>query len=248
MEEQKSKSTQQGKAVPNRDRERKHSQKRIGCARPCVLTQPVKVMSAPFLLGAMPGLASCQPSREPNDSFDPIRISAKSTLCSLRACTCQLTTRPPSTPTLCASQPCPVSTGLTCRHWVNAGFAESVLGQKSLNSTILQFPHVRIIHYIEGQCQKQLHGLPRRPLQCHMDTQNILSWITQRLDFCAGKKTGHSILQSFFPVSYYILFNKSFCSSHCQTFSDYQTLATEKLPTPLRKSFRHPHLFIALDS
>ncbi|MEQ2291190.1 hypothetical protein AMECASPLE_010887 [Ameca splendens] len=37
-------------------------------------------------------LASCQPSWEPNDSFDPIRISAKSTLCSLRR---HLTTCPP---------------------------------------------------------------------------------------------------------------------------------------------------------
>ncbi|MED6233011.1 hypothetical protein ATANTOWER_005693 [Ataeniobius toweri] len=37
-------------------------------------------------------LASCQPSWEPNDSFDPIRISAKSTLCSLRH---HLTTCPP---------------------------------------------------------------------------------------------------------------------------------------------------------
>lgn len=55
----------------------------------------VKAMSSLFLLGGMPGLASCQPSREPNDSFDPIRIGAKSTLCSLRAGTCQLTTRPP---------------------------------------------------------------------------------------------------------------------------------------------------------
>lgn len=110
----------------------------------CILTYPVKVMSSLFLLGGVPGLASCQPSREPNDSFDPIRISAKSTLCSLRACTCQLTTRPPSMPTLCANQPWPVSARLTCRHWVNTAacrkhFAESVLTQKALNHTILPF-------------------------------------------------------------------------------------------------------------
>lgn len=60
-----------------------------------VYLQAVKAMSSLFLLGGVPGLASCQPSREPNDSFDPIRIGAKSTLCSLRAGTCQLTTRPP---------------------------------------------------------------------------------------------------------------------------------------------------------
>lgn len=60
-----------------------------------VYLQAMKAMSSLFLLGAVPGLASCQPSREPNDSFDPIRISAKSTLCSLRAGTCQLTTQPP---------------------------------------------------------------------------------------------------------------------------------------------------------
>lgn len=88
-------------------------------------------MSSLFLLGGVPGLASCQPLREPNDSFDPIRICAKSTLCSLRACTCQLTTRPPSISTLCANQPCPASARLTCHHWVNTAgcrkqFAESV--------------------------------------------------------------------------------------------------------------------------
>ncbi|CAB1425912.1 unnamed protein product [Pleuronectes platessa] len=49
-----------------------------------------------FLLGGVPGLASCQPSREPNDSFDPIRICAKSTLCSLRAAHASLQcARPP---------------------------------------------------------------------------------------------------------------------------------------------------------
>lgn len=95
-----------------------------------------------FLLGGVPGLASCQPSGEPNDSFDPIRMSAKSTLCSLRACTRQLTTRPPSVPTLRANQPCPVSARLTCRHWVNAAAwrrrsAESALTQQTLNYTIL---------------------------------------------------------------------------------------------------------------
>lgn len=95
-------------------------------------------MSSLFLLGGVPGLASCQPSGEPNDSFDPIRISAKSTLCSLRACTRQLTTCPPSTATLCANQPCPVSARLTCRHRVSTAahrrrFAESVLTQRSLN-------------------------------------------------------------------------------------------------------------------
>lgn len=63
-----------------------------------------------LLLGCVPGLAYCQPSGEPNDSFDPIRISAKSTLCSLRARISQLTMRPPSArlrrwpsvPTICA--------------------------------------------------------------------------------------------------------------------------------------------------
>lgn len=115
-----------------------------GCVPLCVLIQPVKVMSSLFLLGAVPGLASCQPSGEPNDSFDPIRISAKSTLCSLRACTRQLTTRPPSMPTLRAKQPCPVSGSFTCQRWVNASpcrehFAESALSQ---HTQYLMFKHI----------------------------------------------------------------------------------------------------------
>lgn len=109
-EEWRSKATKCREAVPRRARQKKkYSQKKRSCVWLCVLTQPVKVMSSPFFLGGVPGLASCQPSGEPNDSFDPIRISAKSTLCSLRACARQLTTRPPSMMTLCANQPCPVS-------------------------------------------------------------------------------------------------------------------------------------------
>lgn len=119
-----------------RDRKTQRQEKRL-CLTMCTYIA-CEVMSSLFLLGGVPGLASCQPSGEPNDSFDPIRISAKSTLCSLRACTRQLTKRPPSMPTLCANQPCPASARLTCRHWVNTAarrrhFAESVLTQQTLN-------------------------------------------------------------------------------------------------------------------
>lgn len=98
-----------------------------------------------FLLGGVPGLASCQPSGEPNDSFDPIRISAKSTLCSLRGCTRQLATHPPSmwlcsrpsVPTIHALwvPDSPVITGWTRQHG-GKHFAESVLIQQTLNYTI----------------------------------------------------------------------------------------------------------------
>lgn len=104
------------------------------------LTWPVKVMSSLFLLGGVPGLASCKPMGEPNDSFDPIRMCAKSTLCSLGPRTRQLTTRPPSTPTLCANQPCPVSARLTCHHRVNTvacrkHCTEYALTQQNINYT-----------------------------------------------------------------------------------------------------------------
>lgn len=102
---------------PKRDRQcRKQEIKLYGA-----LTHPARLPSSHFHPGAVPGLASCQPSREPNDSFDPIRILAKSTLCSLRAHTCQLTTRPPSAPTLCASQRRPRRASLTCHRRANAG-------------------------------------------------------------------------------------------------------------------------------
>lgn len=104
----------------------------------CMLTYPAKAMSSHFRLGGAPGLASCQPSREPNDSFDPIRISAKSTLCSLRARTCQLTTRPPSMPTLCASQPCPLCARLTCHRWVNTAACRDPIAESALTQTIIR--------------------------------------------------------------------------------------------------------------
>ncbi|KAI9531846.1 hypothetical protein NQZ68_037812 [Dissostichus eleginoides] len=101
-------------------------------------------MLSRFLLGGVPGLASCQPSREPNDSFDTIRISAKSTLCSLRACTRQLTTRPPSTPTLCAKQPRSVSARLTCRHWVNtAAYRKHFAVSPTHASLCLHITHIQ---------------------------------------------------------------------------------------------------------
>lgn len=99
---------------------------------------PVKVTLSLFLLGAVPGLASCQPSGEPNDSFDPIRISAKSTLCSLRACTRQLTTCPPLPHSSTADTACQPTMPCKCQVSTAAWglcFAESVLIQHSLKRT-----------------------------------------------------------------------------------------------------------------
>lgn len=114
----------------------------------CVLTQPVKAMSSLFLLGGVPGLASCQPSEEPNDSFDPIRISAKSTLCSLRACTRQLTTRPPSMPT----QSVPTSHALrvpdspVVTGWAQQHAGNTLLSQCWLNRLHPQFSVLLRVH------------------------------------------------------------------------------------------------------
>lgn len=100
---------------------------------------PAKVTSSLFLLGAVPGLASCQLSGEPNDSFDPIRIGAKSTLCSLRTCTRQLTTYPPLPRSSVADTACQPTMPCMCQ--VSAGamakrFAESVLIQHTSKYTI----------------------------------------------------------------------------------------------------------------
>lgn len=98
--ERKKSQREEGKRKNGTQRQQKNvakkpeSQRKWGCAWLCILTGcESDVVSLPFWWRA--SLASCQPSREPNDSFDPIRTGAKSTLCSLRAGTCQLTTRPP---------------------------------------------------------------------------------------------------------------------------------------------------------
>lgn len=95
----------------------------------------VKVILFLVFPGGVPGLASCQPSGEPNDSFDPIRIRAKSTLCSLRACIRQLKrARLPMPNPLCqAAMPgdVPDSPVVTGKH----GIVEGTLCRVSGDST-----------------------------------------------------------------------------------------------------------------